>query len=69
MSEEFLIRTVGGPYPGTRIHPGPWPLPRELPDPRRRGKYVKKSESQMPPMPEGGHIMRGAEYEWVANGT
>jgi hypothetical protein len=66
--EKFLIRTVGGPHPGTRIAPAdvmPWPLPDALPD--ERGRYVKRSESQLPPQADGSHVMRGAEYEWEAD--
>jgi len=62
--EQFLLRTVGGPHPGSRVSPGPWPLPAELLD--EGGKYVKESESQLPPQPPDGHLMRGAQYIWVA---
>ena len=54
--EQFLIRTEGGPYPGTRVSDGPWPLPDELTAPT--GRYVKVSESQLK---EGSpHLLRGA---------
>jgi hypothetical protein len=59
--EQFLIRTEGGPYPGTRVSDGPWPLPDELTAPT--GRYVKVSESQLK---EGSpHLLRGAQYRWV----
>lgn len=67
MSEQLLIRTNGGPFPGTRVlvsPPATWPLPERLPDPELRGVYVKQSESQLPPMAADSHVMRGAEYEW-----
>lgn len=68
MSERFLIRTIGGPLPATRVIEAAemsWPLPETLDDPEGRGHYRKVSESQLPPQPEGSHVMRGAEYEWV----
>lgn len=62
----YVIRTNGGPHPGTRSHPGPWPLPDRLED--EGGHYAKTSESQLPPeMDEHPNIMRGAEYEWRAD--
>lgn len=66
-AEKFLIRTVGGPHAGQRIATAdvmPWPLPNELPDPEGRGRYVKRSESQLPPQPPDSHVVRGAEYLW-----
>lgn len=67
MSERVLLKTVGGPHPGTRIVDTsvmPWPLPDELPDPDSGGVYRKTTESQLPEMPSDGHVMRGAEYAW-----
>lgn len=63
--ESFLIRTVGGPHPGQRIAPSTemaWPLPNELPD--EGGRYVKRTESQLPPQAHDSHVIRGAEYFW-----
>jgi hypothetical protein len=68
MAEEFLIRTNGGPKPGTRVVPEdvyPWPLPEVLAIPGEPGYYKKKSESQLPPMPADSRVLRGAEYEWI----
>lgn len=66
MSEQFLIRTKGGPHPGTRaVDVYPWPLPDVLAVPGEPGYYKKSSESQLPPMPADGRVLRGAEYEWV----
>jgi hypothetical protein len=65
VTEHFMLRTVGGPHPGTRVATDqemPWPLPDELPD--EGGRYVKVSESALPPMSTDSHVMRGAEYEW-----
>ena len=39
-----------------------WPLPELLLT--EGGAYIKVSESALPPMPEGSHVLRGAEYEW-----
>jgi hypothetical protein len=77
--EMFFLRTVGGPHPGDRYCTEgavfgegavgfvvAWPLPEELPD--MGGVYRKVSESQLPPMPEGSHVMRGAEYHWHREG-
>jgi hypothetical protein len=63
MSETFLIRTKGGPHPGTRGSPGPWPLPTTLPD-DAEAEYVKVQESKLPEAFPG--IVRGALYEWRA---
>lgn len=67
MSERFLIRTLGGPHPGTRVTPDcdrwSWPLPDDLND--DGGHYRKIRESDLPPMPEDGYVVRGAEYEWM----
>jgi len=61
VSEQYLVRTVGGPHPGDRVSQGPWPLPDSLPD--EGGQYVKVSESQLPP-DLSPHVMRGAQYHW-----
>lgn len=58
----YLIRTTGGPHPGDRQHPGPWPLPDRLED--EGGFYRKVGESQL--TEDHPHVMRGAQYEWVA---
>lgn len=66
MSETFLIRTTGGPHPGTRFTDDsqyPWPLPDRLGD--DGGFYRKIRESGLPAMPDDSHVIRGAEYEWV----
>jgi len=63
MAESFLVRTKGGPRPGTKIADGwTWPLPELLL--ADGGSYVKVSESALPSMPDDGHVLRGAEYEW-----
>jgi hypothetical protein len=65
MSETLLIRTEGGPHPGTRFTESPpfsWPLPATLPD--AGGRYVKVTESSLPAMGDGVRLLRGAEYEW-----
>jgi hypothetical protein len=70
MSEQFLIRTVGGPAPGDRFVSSDyidWPLPDVLTV--STGKYVKLSESQLPVL-EGEaaeHLIRGAQYYWTPN--
>lgn len=47
---DYLIRTVGGPYPGDRVvRERDWPPPDRLPVPDSSGEYVKTS---------------GAEYRW-----
>lgn len=66
-AERFLIKLVHGPYAGTRVASAelmPWPLPDRLSHPHESGYYEKVSESQLPPMTEEDHVMRGAEYEW-----
>lgn len=68
--EPLLIRSFGGPYPGTRlvkISDFGWPLPDVLHG--DGGRYMKRGESALPPMPEGSHVVRGAEYEWEAEGS
>lgn len=63
MSESrYLMRTIGGPFPGDRVSPGPWPLPDSLSVPGEDGAYVKVRESQLTDDLPG--VMRGAEYEW-----
>lgn len=70
MSESFLIRTIGGPYDNqTRVvatsQGWSWPLPDELAhDVDDTGRYVKASESTLPPQCEGSRLMRGVQYEW-----
>lgn len=71
MAERFLIRTQGGPMDGITFvandpkTPGvwEWPLPKTLPY-SDFGQYVKVTESSLPPMPEDGHVLRGATYAW-----
>lgn len=59
--EIFLIRTVGGPVPGTTQARGAeWPLPDVLWAPG--GKYRKTSESHLPP--DLTYVLRGAVYVW-----
>jgi hypothetical protein len=61
--ESFLIRTKGGPRPGTKVAGDwTWPLPELLL--AEGGAYIKVRESALPPMPDGGRVLRGAEYEW-----
>ncbi len=63
MAERLLVRTQGGPNPGTRVAEGwAWPLPELLLT--EGGSYVKVSESRLPPMGEGSQLLRGAEYRW-----
>jgi len=71
MTEEYdeplLIRTDGGPYPGTRsvkISEYGWPLPDILPCLGYTGYYSKISESQLGPISKGSHVIRGADYRW-----
>ncbi len=74
MAEQFLIKTTGGPYPGTRLVPEeiyPWPLPEILPmDPTKEydGVYCKVSEGSATPYNNHQHVLRGAKYEWVVMG-
>jgi hypothetical protein len=69
--EQFTVRTVGGPNPGTYVTNDivlGWPLPDILVVDEKNeagGHYQKVSESQMPPMSETDHVIRGAQYEWV----
>jgi hypothetical protein len=59
--ETFLIRTSGGPIPGTSEARGTtWPLPDVLPYPG--GEYRKTGESLLPP--DLPHVLRGAIYTW-----
>jgi hypothetical protein len=63
VSERFLIRTEGGPRPGTKAAEGiGWPLPELLL--WEGGVYVKAAESPLPPQDGGSHLLRGAEYRW-----
>jgi hypothetical protein len=63
MAERYLVRTSGGPNPGTRVADGwAWPLPELLL--AEAGAYVKTGESQLPPMAEDSGLLRGAEYRW-----
>jgi hypothetical protein len=64
----YLIRTEGGPHPGTRVTDTErdlftWPLPEALAD--EGGQYIKISESRMPEDAESDNLMRGAVYKWV----
>jgi len=70
MSEQFLIKAIGGPMPGTRVADSldemrtqTWPLPDVL-EYDETGHYVKVRESSRPQQPRGSLILRGAEYEW-----
>lgn len=65
--EIFLIKTEGGPHPGTRITDEtqyPWPLPGILGD--TGGAYVKVSESNAAPQEPGSRLVRGALYQWFS---
>lgn len=63
MAERLLVRTQGGPNPGTRVaEDWAWPLPELLLT--EGGSYVKVSESQLPPMGKDSRVLRGAEYRW-----
>lgn len=63
MSERFLIRTEGGPRPGTKVAEGiGWPLPELLL--WDTGTYVKAAESALPPQAGDSGVLRGAEYRW-----
>jgi hypothetical protein len=62
-TEAFLVRTVNGPRPGTRVAEGwAWPLPVLLL--AEGGQYVKISESSLEPQVEDSNVLRGAEYRW-----
>lgn len=68
--EQFVLRTLGGPEPGIYSSDDTvtsWPLPEMLEAPG--GHYQKVRESSMPPLEgdRGKHLVRGAEYEWVAD--
>jgi hypothetical protein len=70
VAEPFLVRTEGGPCDGeTRVanfggsDDWTWPLPEVLPY-DETGRYVKYSESDRPPQPEGSRVLRGAAYRW-----
>lgn len=67
MPERFLIRTENGPCDGeTRVATSDaweWPLPSTL-GYDATGRYVKVSESELDPQPEGSRVVRGATYRW-----
>ena len=72
MGERFLIRTEGGPCDGeTRVANSDgnerwtWPLPDVLKY-DAGGRYVKVTESHLPPQEPGSRVVRGATYEWQA---
>lgn len=67
----FMIKTEGGPHPGVRFCDNleawglEWPFPEILPGEFTGGKYVKISESQLPPeAAEHPNVGVGALYEW-----
>jgi hypothetical protein len=69
--ERFLIRTEDGPMAGevrvanTEGDPVEWAWP--LPDVLlydETGRYLKVSESELPPQEEDSRTLRGASYEW-----
>lgn len=65
--ERFLLRTTGGPEPGTRIIDQQttgytWPLPDVIVT--TGGEYHKTTESQLPPQPRDSHVLRGVTYDW-----
>jgi hypothetical protein len=72
MSEEqrFIVRMVGGPFPGdrwlTETQLGSWPPPREMKirpgDSAERGVYELVSYSKLPESVR--RVARGAEYQW-----
>lgn len=65
MAERFLIRTSGGPNPGTRVIDGwIWPLPFLVL--AEDGQYIKTGESSLPPQDDDSSLLRGAEYHWQA---
>lgn len=73
MAERFLLRTEGGPCAGeTRVvntqgEGWEWPMPDVL-EFGEQGRYVKVTESELPPQEEGSGVLRGATYEWEAAG-
>jgi len=60
--EYFVIRTKGGPFPGSRVVDSnlfEWPLPEILDMPEEidfGGYYEKKNESSLPPQKLGSHL-------------
>lgn len=69
VGETYLVRTLGGPLPATRLFDAdkiPWPPPDELPVPGCQGRYVKVGQSDITDeeIREMSHVVRGAEYEW-----
>ena len=69
VGERFLIRTEGGPCDGeTRVadvgQGWTWPLPAWL-GYDETGRYVKISESGLPPQDAESRLRRGARYRWV----
>jgi hypothetical protein len=64
--ERFWVRLEGGPLAGDRLADNmTWPLPDVLPLPDGLGgRYVKVSESQLPPQDEESKVLRGARYAW-----
>lgn len=66
--ERFLLKTVGGPHPGSRIlntdesRVWTWPLPVVIEG--EGGRYVKESESELPPQEPDSAVVRGAQYRW-----
>jgi len=69
MVEAFLIKTEGGPHPGTMVVDSdhfPWPPPGFISD--VGGKYIKVSESPDPPSELGRmRTARVATYQWRTN--
>ena len=65
MPERFLIRTTGGPNPGTRVI-GNWVWPLPFLVLAEGGQYIKTGESSLPPQDGDSHLLRGAEYDWQA---
>jgi hypothetical protein len=65
-AEEVAIRTEGGPFPGTRVVTSDWPLPEFMHVDAFDGFYHKVAESGLPPQDADSHLMRSAQYEWVA---
>lgn len=70
MAESFLVKTEGGPCNDeVRVAnasgegPWTWPLPDVL-EYDETGRYVKYSESDLGPRPEGSRLLRGAVYRW-----